>query len=110
MEKASKVMYTIANVFNWIMVIICIVGIVLSSLTIAGTLVSDHKFDFVGIGSLITAIIVLIFCLITIWLVRMAKKNNTSKGWDLLFIILGILDLNIFYFLGGIFGVLAPRR
>ncbi len=110
MEKASKVMYSIANVFNWIIAILCIVGIVLSSLTIAGSLFSDHKFNFVGVGSLITCIIVLIFCLITIWLVRMAKKNDTSKGWDLLFIILGILDLNIFYFLGGIFGLIAPRR
>ena len=110
MEKASKVMYTIANIFNWIMVVLCIVGIVFSSLAIAGTLGGEHKVDFVGIGSLIYCIIVLIFCLITIWLVRMAKKNNTSKGWDLLFIILGILDLNIFYFLGGLFGVIAPRR
>lgn len=110
MEKASKVMYTIANVFNWIVVVFCIVGIVMSSLAIAGTLGSDLKLNFVGIGSLIYLIIVLIFCLVTIWLVRMAKKSNSSKGWDVLFIILGVLDLNIFYFLGGVFGVIAPRR
>ena len=110
MEKASKVMYSIANIFNWIMVVFCIVGIVLSSLSIAGKLGSDLKLDFVGVGSLIMFIIVLVFCLITIWLVRMAKKNNSSKGWDVLFIIIGILDWNIFYFLGGVFGVIAPRR
>ena len=110
MEKASKVMYSIANIFNWIMVVICIVGIVLSSLSLAGRLGSELKVDFVGVGSLVTFIIVLIFCLVTIWLVRMAKKNGSSKGWDVLFIIIGILDWNIFYFLGGLFGVIAPRR
>ena len=110
METLSKIMYTIANIFNWIVLIFCVVGIVLSSLSLAGTLGSEHSLDFLGLASLITLIVVLFFCIITIWLVRMAKKNGTSKGWDVLFIILGILDWNIFYFLGGLFGVIAPRR
>lgn len=110
MERASKVMYSIANIFNWIMVVLCIVGIVVSSLGIAGKIGSDLKLDFIGVGSLVTFIIVLLFCILTIALVRIAKKKNSSKGWDVLFIIIGILDWNIFYFLGGLFGVIAVRK
>ena len=110
MEKASKVMYSIANFFTWILVIVCIVGIVLSSLSMAHVVFKDADFRFIGLGSLIYLIIVLIVSLITIWMVRKAKADNTSKGWDLLFIILGFLGSNIFYILGGIFGLIAPRR
>lgn len=110
MEKASKVMYSIANIFNWILVVLSIVGIVLSSLTIAKVFGSDFSIDFVGVGSLVYFIIVLIFALIAVWMVRMAKGKHTSKGWDVLFIILGVLSSNIFYILGGIFGVVAPRK
>ena len=38
------------------------------------------------------------------------KANNSSKLWDFLFLILGIFGGNIFYFLGGLFGLIAPRR
>ena len=107
MEKASKVMYSIANFFTWIIVILCIVGIVFSSLNMAGVLVTEGK--LLGVGSLVSLIVVLIVSLITIWMVRKAKGNNTSKGWDLLFLILGIFGGNIFYVLGGIFGLIAPR-
>lgn len=109
MKTASKVMYSIANIFNWIMVVFCIVGIVLSSLSLAGAL-GEFKLDVASIGSIVTLAVVLIFCIITICLVRIAKKNGTSKGWDVLFIIIGVLDWNIFYFLGGLFGLLAPSK
>ena len=107
MEKASKVMYSIANFFTWIIVILCIVGIVFSSLNMAGVLVTEGK--LLGVGSLVGLIIVLIVSLITIWMVRRAKSDNTSKLWDVLFIILGFFGGNIFYVLGGIFGLVARR-
>ena len=43
-------------------------------------------------------------------MVRRAKGKNTSKAWDVLFLILGILGGNFFYILGGIFGIVATRR
>ena len=54
--------------------------------------------------------IIFIVCWITIAMVRRAKAQGTSKAWDLLFLILGIVGANIFYFLGGLFGLIAPRR
>ena len=106
MERASRVMYSIANFFTWIVAALAIAGIVFSILSIA------HIMDIeqLGVSTLVYCIVVLIVSLITIALVRKAKGKNTSKGWDILFIVLGVLGSNIFYILGGIFGVVAVRR
>lgn len=109
MEKASNLMYSIANFFTWIVVICSIAGIVLSSLMLAGILQSIPEIPFIGTGSIVYFAIVLVVSLITIAMVRRAKASGTSKAWDLLFMILGILGANIFYFLGGIFGLIARR-
>ena len=112
MEKASKVMYSIANFFTWILAIIFIVGIVFSSLKLANVFVIEGISDnaFYGVGTLVMCIFMLIVCLITIAMVRRAKADNSSKAWDFLFLILGIFGGNIFYFLGGLFGLIAVRR
>ena len=115
MEKASKVMYSIANFFTWILVILCIAGIVFSSLQMAGKLVEwgwtgEDTNPFFGMGSLITLIFLLIVSLITIAMVRRAKASDSSKAWDVLFLILGLIGGNIFYTLGGLFGLIAVRR
>ena len=111
MEKASKVMYSIANFFTWVLVIICIAGIVIFSLMIPGIIPNTSGYNGAGlIGAIIYLSIVLVISLITIAMVRRAKADNSSKGWDFLFIILGVLGGNIFYVLGGIFGLIAPRR
>ena len=105
MEKASRVMYNIANFFNWVLAILSIVGIVLSILTIA------HVIDAgLTVGHLVYFIVILVVALIAIALVRIAKDKRSSKGWDVLFIVLGVIGGNIFYILGGIFGVIAVRR
>ena len=109
MENASKLMYSIANFFTWILVALSIAGITLSILSMVNVIPSVPEIPFIGNGSLIYFIVVLIVALITIALVRRAKANGTSKAWDLLFLILGILGANIFYILGGLFGLLARR-
>ena len=105
MGKASAVMYSIANIFNWIILVFAIAGIVLSILGGTGVY-SESPF---GWSYLAYFIIVLLVAIVTIWMVRKAKGKNTSKGWDILFIVLGVLEANIFYILGGIFG-LCERR
>lgn len=105
MERASHVMYSIANIFNWIALILSVVGAVFAILTLV------HVGDFVTqpIPFLVYCIIVFIFCLVIISMVRIAKDRKSSKGWDVLFIVLGVLAMNPFYILGGIFGVIARR-
>ena len=112
MEKASKVMYSIANFFTWIVVILMIISIVFSSLAIAGVnadWVKELQANGMGLGSLIASIIVLIVSFITIAMVRRAKADDSSKAWDVFFMIVGIFGGNIFYLLGGIFGLVARR-
>ena len=108
MHKASAVMYSIANFFTWI-VVICSVAIIVFSILAITNVMPDLRASGFGTGYLIYAIVVLIVSLITIWMVRKAKAKGTSKGWDVLFIVLGVLGWNIFYILGGIFG-LCERR
>ncbi len=110
MERASRVMYSIANLFSWIIVICCIAGIVISSLVLANVIKDMPDIPFVGSGGIVYFAVVLVFSLIAITLVRIAKDRRSSKGWDVLFIVLGVLGNNIFYILGGIFGVIAIRR
>ena len=108
MHKASAVMYSIANIFNWISLIAAIIGIVLSIL--GGTNVyPDAAAAGLGFGTLVYFIIMLVSAIIIIFMVRRAKAKGTSKAWDVLFIILGALSSNIFYILGGIFGLFARK-
>ncbi|MBQ4254527.1 MAG: hypothetical protein II721_00820 [Bacilli bacterium] len=109
MSTASKIMYTIANIFNWIMAIFLIAAIIVHIVAMTGNMPADVNVQGLGTGTLVGTIISLLFVILTIILVRIAKSNGTSKGWDILFIVLGVLDLNPFYILGGIFGVVARR-
>ena len=108
MHKASAVMYTIANIFSWIIAAICVVGIVLSIIAMTGT-APDLAAQGFGVSYLVACIFVFIVTIITIWMVRMAKAKGTSHGWDILFLVLGFLCGNIFYFLGGLFGLIAKN-
>ena len=110
MEKASKIMYTIANVFTWIIAVFAVIGIVFSILSIANVNIEGADLSQLGVGTLVGTIILLLVSLITIFMVRRAKAKGSSKFWDILFIVLGVIGGNIFYILGGIFGVLAIRR
>ena len=110
MEKASKVMYSIANIFNWILLIASVALIVFSALAMANVYNPKLEGDVtLGVGTLIYAIILFIIAWVVIALVRKAKKSGTSKFWDILFIVIGVIEFNIFYFLGGLFGVIARR-
>lgn len=110
MSGASKVMYTIANVFTWIEVLLGITGIVLASLMFVGVMPNNTEYTAASLLSLIiTTSIAVFFCLIAIMMVRRAKTSGSSKMWDVLFVILGVLGFNIFYVLGGIFGLIAAK-
>lgn len=108
MHKASAVMYSIANIFNWFLLILAVLGIIFSIL--GGTnVVPEMAQAGLGFGTLAYFIVVLISAIIIIAMVRRAKAKGTSKAWDVLFIILGVLSSNIFYILGGIFGLFARK-
>ena len=109
MHKASYVMYSIANFFTWIVVLLSIAIIVLSILGGANVVPALREAGF-NWGYMVYGIVLLIVSLITIAMVRRAKAKGSSKAWDVLFIILGVLGANIFYVLGGIFGLFARKQ
>ena len=109
MGTASRVMYSIANFFAWILVFLCIGGIVISILSITDVFNLFEELHQYNVSTLCSCIFVLVIALVSIALVRIAKRKGSSKFWDVLFLILGIFGGNIFYFLGGLFGLIAVR-
>ncbi len=109
MENASKVMYKIANVFNWIIAVLGVLVIVLSILTGAGV-IEKAQTDSLGWNTIWAGVYLLVFAVALIILTRIAYKKNSGQGWDILFIVLGFFGGNIFYLLGGIFGLVASNE
>lgn len=111
MENASKVMYKIANVFNWIALVaglaLAVVGLLIGVNVITPDTVSDPD---AWIAVMVAGIWFFAFSLLLIILTRIAYKKNSSKGWDILFLILGFLGGDIFYVLGGIFGLVGDNN
>ncbi|OPZ36414.1 MAG: hypothetical protein BWY98_00428 [Tenericutes bacterium ADurb.BinA155] len=109
MENASKVMYKIANIFNWIAAVF---GIVIIVFSILGGLKVDLGSNFtnnLGWNTLWEGIWWLVWAVVLIVLTRIAYNKGSSKGWDVLFLVFGILGWNVFYILGGIFGLVAHK-
>ena len=108
MKVASRVMYTIANFFTWIEVLVCITGIIVIPLMMSGVITNNTGYSNQYLQSaVITLAFVLFFPLILIGMVRIAKSRESSIFWDILFLFLGIITGNIFYILGGIFGMFS---
>lgn len=108
MKVASRVMYTIANFFTWIEVLVCITGIIVIPLMMSGVITNNTGYSNQYLQSaVITLAFVLFFSLILIGMVRIAKSRESSVFWDILFLFLGIITGNIFYILGGIFGMFS---
>ena len=109
MDKASRVMYSIANIFNWVLVGLSLAGIVLSILAITDVFSLFPSLDDYGVGTLIACIVIFLVAIIIVSMVRRAKANGSSKLWDVFFLVCGIIGGNIFYFFGGLFGLIARK-
>jgi uncharacterized membrane protein HdeD (DUF308 family) len=112
MGTASKVMYKIANIFNWILLVVGIILLICGICGTAGVIKNDgtmsaEQFTAEMIVLLVFGIWFLVWPIVMIVLTRKAEKAGTSKGWDILFLVLGILGEDVFYFLGGLFGLIA---
>jgi hypothetical protein len=125
MEDASRIMYKIANVLNWILLVLCvfflIFGIVFvanpsgilsgnSNLTANGHPATADDITAAGLALIFVSIWLIIIDVLFIVFTRIAAKKGSSQGWDILFLVLGILSGSLFYFLGGLFGVIAKNQ
>lgn len=120
MGKTSKIMYTIGRIFN-IVELVCtalmvVAGIILTALH--GNLVSDEMPEEAalgtGLGILIAGIISFIIVLVVYLLATKAQKSigngTTEKAPHIMMIVIGAIGGDIFYLLGGIFGLVAEGR
>lgn len=115
MEHASKIMYKIANVFNWIE-FACGIILVLCGILMTAGVINSSNANLTGDAAALAAapgvmiglgIYVIIITIVIIILTRKAYEKGSSKGWDIAFMVIGICSDNLFYFLGGLFGLIA---
>lgn len=123
MKSASKAMYTIGRVFNIIaligVIIVLAIGIffAVTGKTVTGTDENGAEVELdgrvVGVTMVIVGAVFTVVYLVLILLAGHARKalNNdkTENAPHILMIIIGIFG-DIFYLLGGIFGLIAEHE
>ncbi|MCI1735520.1 MAG: hypothetical protein LKM30_07310 [Bacilli bacterium] len=112
MENASKIMYRIANIFNWIALVLGVLCLVLGIVCMVNPNITNgqntvEEVTAAGITLIVAAVWILIWNILLIVLTRKAAEKGSSQNWDILFLIFGILGGSIFYILGGIFGIIG---
>lgn len=113
MKGATKVMYFIGRIFNWIELfgglITAIVGTVLLILAITNG--SDPAAIAAASAVLVPGAIIFLIALVVIILAKRASKSlnepNPPAGPHILMLIIGIISQNYFFILGAIFGLIA---
>ena len=123
MKVASKVMYIIGMISNVLLLICSIVIIVLSIIGLANPQLAENMqqqiqetgVPFAGLvgAGLGIGIYLFIANLVVIFLARRAIKNlnerNGRVGAHIVLLVGGVLCWDIFYVLGGIFGIIGSK-
>lgn len=123
MKNASKVMYLIGKIINIIEIVVASL-LLASAIFVIGapdqfvgkvdkiTTVEEAK--ALGITLLVIAIVILIVSIVILVLANKAKKSLDNGATDnkphIVMIVIGVLGGDIFYLLGGVFGVIAENK
>lgn len=124
MKKASSLFYLVGFIFNVIGLLISALLIILFAITVCDAgLLQQIAADFTVEPIVIRQFLVLFIIILAVgfvietaisFLVLRAKKDlkeGTGKvGTHILLLILGILGFNLFYLIGGIFGVTVSNN
>ncbi len=112
MRNASKTMYRIGRVFSFILLGIAAIVAILFTVFMIVDLASDKGLHY--LGNLISTLIWLAFIIVVIVLATNAIKNteedNKNPGPHIIMIVFGALSGDVFYLLGGIFGIIANSQ
>ena len=122
MKAASKILYTIGQIFSYIGLVWWIVMIVLGViLTVGGSVAASIEESLPagmsalagGITFLVVGLVYLVIYIILIVSARKAKRalgnGVTNNGPHIWMIVLGAISWDFFYLLGGIFGLIAEH-
>ncbi len=123
MSNASKIMYKIGRIFNIIAVIGLAIGFVASLIS---TIVGVSQMDFenpseealaalsLGITGIVVCFLYLVFSVVALIIVGKAikalKDNTRNVREHVTAIVVGVISGEIFYVLGGIFGLVAESQ
>ena len=124
MKASSRFMYMIGFVFNIVAVLVLIGALILFGIAYGSTQIiqqaateSGQTFEFIKQTLLIVIIALGVYLLANILLIILifhARKNltegNGRKTTHTIVLVVGILDANLFYLLGGVFGLVAARN
>ena len=122
MKTASKIMYTIGRIFNIIAIIACVILIVVGIVAMVAPgklaeasdeIATTDEAKAMGMTILITGVVLFVVYTVICAIAGHAKKalnnNKTENAPHILMIIIGIFG-DIFYLLGGVFGLVAEHQ
>ena len=112
MRESSKTMYKIGRVFSFVLLGIAAVLSVLHLILMIVYSVDNTKGLWTNeLGSLISTVIWLSFIVVVIILatnaIRLTEEEKDNKAPHITMIVFGAISGDIFYLLGGIFGLVA---
>ena len=125
MQNASRIMYKIGRVFNWIELVLIIFAMILAIVCLADPAgiaaqapemeqqLTPENVRSAGIALLVGSIISLLICIAILCLatkaIRSLAAGSKSTTPHIIMIVIGVFA-DIFYLLGGIFGIIASNN
>ena len=115
MKHASELMYKIGRIFNFVLFGIYGIWAIFAIVAIAtGAAAQSSEAVAAGVYSLIWAILFLAFTLVALILSKKAlnalEDGRNNKKEHIIMIVVGAISNDIFYLLGGIFGLIAEGQ
>lgn len=113
MKNASETMYRIGRIFNFILLGIYAILIVVNLVSMIVGLTDSNRSAQVSsaVSGLITNIILIALTVVLLFLAKKAmtdiEADGTNQTPHILMIVFGVLTGDVFYLLGGIFGLVA---
>ena len=123
MKKAAKIMYTLGIIGNFCLIFVCLIGMLISLIGVANieeiirnanTQFTEEQIAAVLAFFTSFTIVYLIIYIVTVILAFVAKSkvNDGKKSYfpHILVLVIGVVGWNVFYILGGIFGIVAETQ
>ena len=123
MKKAAGIMYILGIIENFCLIFCCVIGMIIGFIGVAnveeimnnvtGNISQEQVAAILAFLSSFS-ITYLIIGIVTVILAFIAKSkiNDGKKGYfpHILMIVIGVVGWNVFYLLGGIFGLVVESR
>ena len=113
MRNASQVMYKIGRIFSFVLLALFAVLFVVYSILLVVHIIQDAGAAVIGsdIGTMIWALIwtglVIVLIILATRAIKTMQEDSKANAPHIVMIVFGAITGDIFYLLGGIFGLIA---